>query len=125
MDLTILQFESWQVPHREISKFTLARIQQKAFGHGAKKAPISVLAPDPTGMIHVCCESPSWPPPSSTLVARNHVAVGVVLDSHVRAYPQLRDDRIAHRILVKRGGRLVEKSTDHAQQFPALHGIKR
>ncbi len=62
---------------------------------------------------------------SSAPIARNHVAIGVVLDPHVRAFLQLRDDRVTHRILVKWGGRLLEESPHHPQQFPALHDVRR
>src|SRR5213075_3488002 len=113
MDLTFLQFESRQVPHREVSEFPPGRIHQEALGHGAKKAPIPIPAPDPTGMIHVGRESPSRSPPCSTLIARNHVAIGVVLDPHMPTCPQLRDDRIAHRIFVKGSGWLFDQRANY------------
>src|SRR2546423_3859580 len=102
MDLTILQFECRQVPHCEATKLAHVRIGQKALSHRAKEAPVTILGANPTGMIHVGGESPLRPPPSSTPIACNHVATGVVLDPHVRAFLQLRDDSIADCILVKR-----------------------
>src|ERR1043166_3767126 len=124
MDLTILQFECRQIPHCEATKLPHSRIGKETLSHRAKEAPVTVLGANPTGMIHVGGESPLRPFPSSTLVARNHVAEGVMLDPHVRAFLQLCDDRIADRILVERRRWLIEQSADNAQQFPALHGIR-
>jgi hypothetical protein len=66
-------------------------------------------------MIHMRRESPSRTAPGPALIPRNHIAEGVVLDPHVPAFAQLRNDRIAHRILVERRGWLLEERTDHAK----------
>src|ERR1043166_502264 len=124
MDLAILQFERGQVPHREVAKLPLPRIDQETLGHRAEKPPLPFFVPDPPGVIHVGGEGPARPRPRSTPIAGDHVAESVMLNRDVRASLQFHDNGVEHRLLVKRGRRLLLESPHHAEYFAALHGIR-
>ena len=66
-------------------------------------------------MVHVRRKSPSRATSRSALIARDHVAKSVVLDSDVRALFQMPYDRIANRIFVEWRRRLFEQRPQNAE----------
>lgn len=126
MNLLVVAFERRQIPHGEIAKRFPRRVVDEIFRRDrTKETELPVWLPHPAWMIHVGGESPTGGGSRFASIMREQVAELIAFHAYVRALLELRKNLVAHRLLVKRRGRLLEQGPREIEKFPPFHRSTR